>query len=681
MKKLKKNYCYIIIAVFAILIFYNALNNDFVFDDESVVVNNIALQDFSNIPKYFAGAEGFHKVIGRYYRPIVSTLYTVDYAIWGLNPLGYHITNIIIHVISCLLLFALLMQLFGDFKYGILASLIAALVFAAHPIHTEAVSWISGRTDSLVSLFFFAAFLFYIKFIKSNDKVEEQDTDETVKSGFKKYKFLIFSLLFYFLGLLSKEMIITFPIVIILYDFIFRKKALTYIKENLNVYISIVAVSIFYLVVRYIVLIDVVEREAYAYFYGMDFVTATATMLKTIPMYFKLLFVPINLLYHYNGIIPDSNSFFDINVILSFLFIVLLIYLSVFFYKRHNVISFCLLFFIVSLIPVMNIVPTMNFMAERFLYITSFSLSVLIAYLMVKFMNENNLIPTMLISLVVILLLSFLTYERNKDWKDNNTLYFTGKDVEGTVLLTNYGNIFANNKQFGEAEIRYRRAVELRDNSLLAHHNLGLIFLIRGQYDSAEAKFKKGLSIDSLAPDGYLQLANVYQAQGKIGEAIDQLEKLQTIIPNYRDSEAMLEMLKQQYSDQMPSDFKLPDNINAEKDMLDKRSYQYYQDKKYKEAIEDLEKLIIMAPLLKSGYLNNIALCYEGMGDLDKAIEYLKNAIEEDERNINAYTGLANIYLKKGNKKLAIKQYETVLLYDPENQNAMNRLDSLSKLE
>jgi len=681
LKKLKKNHCYIIIAVFAILIFYNSLDNEFVFDDESVVVNNIALQEFSNIPKYFAGGEGFHKVIGRYYRPIVSTLYTVDYAIWGLNPMGFHITNIIIHVISCLLLFVILMHLFGDYKYGILASLIAALVFAAHPIHTEAVSWISGRTDSLVTLFFFAAFLFYSKFIKSIKIGEEQDTDETGKSGFQKYKFLIISLLFYFFGLLSKEMIITFPVVIILYDFIYRKKNLSYIKENLNAYISIVVVTIIYLVLRYIVLIDVVERETYAYFYGMDFVTVTATMLKTVPMYFKLLFVPINLLYHYNGFIPDSNSFLDINVILSILFITLLIYLSVFFYKRHSVISFCLLFFIVSLIPVMNIVPTMNLMAERFLYITSFSLSILIAYLIVKFMNENNLVPAILISLVMILLLSFFTYERNKDWKDNNTLYYTGKDVEGTVLLTNYGNIFANNKQFGQAEIMYRKAIELRDNSLLAHHNLGLIYLLRGQLDSAEIKFKKGLSIDSLAPDGYLQLANVYQAQGKIGDAIDQLEKLQIIIPDYRDSKAMLEGLKQQYGDQLPSDIKLPDNINAEKDMLDKRSYQYYQDKKYKKAIEDLEKLIIMVPELQSGYLNNIALCYEGLGDLDKAIEYLKKAIEEDEMNTNAYNGLANIYLKKDEKKLAIEQYENVLLINPEDENAISKLDSISKLE
>ena len=112
MNKLKKYHCYIIITVLTFLIFYNSFENEFVFDDESVVVNNLSIMDISNIPKYFTGAEGFHKVIGRYYRPIVSTTYAVDYAIGELNPLGYHITNVIIHIVSCLLLFAILSELF-----------------------------------------------------------------------------------------------------------------------------------------------------------------------------------------------------------------------------------------------------------------------------------------------------------------------------------------------------------------------------------------------------------------------------------------------------------------------------------------------------------------------------------------------------------------------------------------
>ena len=178
--------CSAIIVIWTLLIYYNSLNGEFVFDDESVVQNNESITSLSNIPKFFTADEGFHKVIGKYYRPIVSTSYTIDYAIWGLNPLGYHITNLLIHIIACLLLLLILAHLFRGHKYTLLFSLLATLIFASHAVHTEAVSWISGRTDSLVTLFFFASFYFYVKF----------DSD-------RKNSFLYISLLLFLLEFLE----------------------------------------------------------------------------------------------------------------------------------------------------------------------------------------------------------------------------------------------------------------------------------------------------------------------------------------------------------------------------------------------------------------------------------------------------------------------------------------------
>ena len=131
---------YIIVALAAFFVYYNSLNNDFVFDDESVVQNNQSITDISNIPKFFTAEEGFHKVIGRYYRPVVSTLYAVDYALWGINPFGFHLTNVIIHTIASFLLLLILLKMFGEFKHGLFSALIGALIFAVHPVHTEAVS-------------------------------------------------------------------------------------------------------------------------------------------------------------------------------------------------------------------------------------------------------------------------------------------------------------------------------------------------------------------------------------------------------------------------------------------------------------------------------------------------------------------------------------------------------------
>jgi len=662
LNKIKPVYCYITIAIFAFLVFFNTLDNDFAFDDESVVQNYQAIRNLSNVPKFFTAQEGFHKVIGNYYRPIVSTTYAVDYATWGLTPKGFHLTNNLINLIASLFLFAILSRLFSKYKFGILASLIATLIFTAHPVHTEAVSWVSGRTDSLVTLFFFAAFYFYLGYYEEREN-----------------KYLILSLVFYSFGLLSKEMIVTFPVIILLFDFIWRKKSLKEIYLDWKIYLYYIALTVVYLIIRYALLYGVVERTKYNYFYGKDVITGIATMLKTIPMYLKLLVFPVGLLYHYNGVMPDSNTLLDGSVIFSVVLVLALLVISFVLYKEYSKISFCILFVLVTLLPVMNIVPTMNYMAERFLYITSFALSLLIAFLIAKYLNEKNKNLIVSISLIIIIVFAFLTVKRNAEWKNNDTLYSTAEGKDGSVLLVNCGNIYANKKQFDEAEKRFRRAIELRTNNVLAHHNLGLIFLIKGNLDSAEIKFKDGLAVDSLAPDGYFQLANVYQQEGKINEAITQLEKLQTIVPNYRESKSVLDMLK---SGNIPQTSDITGDVSTQMNtnkvgILEKRSYNFYLQGKYKESIKDIEEMIKLNPSGKSGYLNNLALCYAGINDLEKARECFEEALKIDGKNINALGGIADCYLKKNDKNKAIEYYKKILVVNPSDENAKRKIDSL----
>ncbi len=655
-----KKLLYLVIAIVSFLVYYNALNNDFVFDDESVVQNNQSILTLANIPKFFTAEEGFHKVIGRYYRPVVSSLYAVDYAIWGMNPFGFHLTNVIIHVIASLLLLMVLMKLFGDYKNGLLAALIGALIFAVHPIHTEAVSWISGRTDSLATLFFFLSFLFYVKY-------SEEDNNK---------KFLVISLIAYFVGLLSKEMIVTMPVLLFLYDFFFKKRNIEWFKKNLMPYILFIALTIVFVGIRYIVLKDVVDRTTYMYFYGEDTATVIFTMLKSVPVYFKLLLFPVNLLYHYNGVLPDSHSIGDVKVILSALFVIVMLAVSVSLYKKYNEVSFSILFFFVSLFPVMNIIPTMNFIAERFLYLSSFALSAIISFVIVRYLNEKNKSSLVTFFLLIVIIFSYLTYVRNTEWKNNETLYMTADGKDGSVLLVNAGNMYANKKNYDEAEKRYRRAIEIRDNSVLAHHNLGLIFLLKGNLDSAEIKFKKGITIDSLSPDGYFQLSNIYQQKGRIPEAIAALEKLQKIVPNYRESKGILEMLK---SNPGGIQNNIPDAVNNQQAILEKRSFQYYQEGKFEEAIKDLNEAIKLNPSAQSGYLNNMAMCYLGLNKNDRARECFNKSIEKDAKNINAYGGLAELYLKENNSQKAKDMYTKILSINPQDQNAQLKLDSLNR--
>lgn len=680
MSKLKPVYCYLIIILITYLIFQNSLSGEFVFDDESVIVNNQSITSLSSIPKFFTAEDGFHKVIGRYYRPIVSTTYALDYSLHGLKPYGFHLTNIIIHIISCLLLFKILSLLFWRYKYRNLFALFSTLIFAAHPVHTEAVAWISGRTDSLVTMFFFASFLFYIEYTKDMKFVNEDHTLHSIKSNSVWY--LVLSLLFYFTGLLTKEMIITMPVIIFAYDFIYRKKDLNYFKKNITVYTLFAGVTLIYLVIRYILLKDIPERESYLYFYGKEIYTAVGTMLKTVPVYFRLLFAPFGLLYHYNGVIADAKSIADSDVILSALFILLLIFLSIYFYKKDSIISFCIIFFLVTLLPVMNIIPTMNLMAERFLYLTSFSLVLLVCHISLLGSAKRDFSFLTLGLIIIIISLSYLTYIRNEDWKSNTALYSTGKGVNGSVLLVNSANMLANEKKYDDAAVLYKKAIEIRDNNVLAHHNLGLVYLLRGSLDSATFQIKRGIALDSLAPDGYFQMASIYNTEGKTDEAIYMLEKLQTIAPNYKESASILENIKSRKSNGEKSQSKSDpekESKDAKLALLQKRSYQYFTEKKYEEAIKDLKEMITLNsdPKAVSGLMNNVAMCYSQLKDSENEEKYFLESLKLDGQNMNALNGIMNFYLLQNKNDKAIEYLNRLLKINPDDLNFRRMLDSL----
>lgn len=678
---MKSVYSYLAIILITFLVYYNSLSNEFVFDDESVIQNNQSITSTDNIPKFFTAEDGFHKVIGRYYRPIVSSSYAIDYSIWGLNPYGFHLTNIIIHILSCLLLYKILSMLFWRYKYRNLFALFSTLIFAVHPVHTEAVSWISGRTDSMVTMFFFASFLFYIEYTKELRFESKEHSLQTVKGNRTIY--LILSLFFYSLGLLTKEMIVTMPLIILAYDFIYRKKDFDYIKKHIFVYALFAGITLIYLLLRYYLLMDIPERENYLYFFGKDFTVTIGTMIKTIPVYFRLLFAPFQLLYHYNGVIADAKSLIDSEVLLSAAFIIVLIYLSYIFYKKDSIISFCIAFFLITLLPVMNFIPSMNLMAERFLYMVSFCLVLLICHISLLGSAKRDFTILIFGLTIIIISLSYLTYVRNEQWKDNNTLYMTGNNVNGTVLLVNSGNILANQKKYDEASKLYKKAIEIRDNNLLAHHNLGLIYLIRGSLDSAVVKFKKGISIDSLAPDGYFQLATVYNMQEKKEDAILMLEKLQNVVPDYKGSSALLQTLKSGESTgtgMLPGAFGNDEALNTKLATLQKRSYKLYSEKKYEDAVNDLKELIRLSPdaSSKSGFLNNIAMCYSELKNPQMEEKYFLESISTDPKNINALNGLSAFYLKANNREKALEYIRKILLLNPSDENAKRKLDSLN---
>src|SRR3990172_12083849 len=192
---------YIILAVISLIVFCNTLGNSFVYDDSVTIVNNNLIKNWKNFHTLFSF--NYFILSGEMsYRPVVTLTYFIDHSLWGLNPTGFHLTNLILQTINTILFYIFLKQVT---KVNTLA-FFSTLLFTTHPILTETVNSISYREDLITALFFLIAF---ILFLKINERM------------LPRYKFLPFyagSLLSYLLSLFSKEMAITLPILLVLFD-------------------------------------------------------------------------------------------------------------------------------------------------------------------------------------------------------------------------------------------------------------------------------------------------------------------------------------------------------------------------------------------------------------------------------------------------------------------------------
>jgi len=193
-----------LIIVLGSLVYTNAISGQFIWDDEHLVQNNTMIKSWKNVPAVFAediGAGGGKEY--NFYRPVQMLTYMADYSLWKIDPKGYHLTNIILHILAALAVYYLIYLLLADD----LIAFFAAAFFTAHPIQTEGVTYISGRADSLAALFSLGAFIFYIKNRSSNRL-----------TGY------VCILLSYTLALLSKESSLILPVLVLLYHLSFKEK-------------------------------------------------------------------------------------------------------------------------------------------------------------------------------------------------------------------------------------------------------------------------------------------------------------------------------------------------------------------------------------------------------------------------------------------------------------------------
>ncbi len=188
----------------ACLIYLNTLFHHFVWDDYLYILNNPQFKNAQNLFHFFASdfCEGVNENCF-FYRPFVSLTYLLDHFIWKENPLGFHLTNIFLHVLVSVLVY----KTIGFILQNRIAAFIGAILFAVHPIHSESVAFIAARTDPLLTFFYLLSFLFYMQ----SRKVEIP----------RRAYLTGLSIIFFMFALFSKEMAITLPLVLMAFSLLF----------------------------------------------------------------------------------------------------------------------------------------------------------------------------------------------------------------------------------------------------------------------------------------------------------------------------------------------------------------------------------------------------------------------------------------------------------------------------
>ncbi len=504
-------------------LFSSSLFNGFVFDDNNQILRNKWIKDIRYIPEIFSSnVAGFDKEYATsYYRPLMYISYMGTYYLFGLNATGFHLVNVFLHCSVSILVFLITSTVFRShiqFAYKSFMSLpfVSAILFASHPIHTEAVAWIAAVPE--LAFTFFYLFSLYL-YIISTDYQE----------GARPF-ILVISVVLFFAATLCKESALMLPIILVIYDYIFRRN--TFIKlKVLKLYVPYFAVAIFYFFIRFRALegfVPVIKHKLSLY---QNFINVFLLFAE----YVQKVIYPANLSAFY--IFNPISSLFEKRGMISLFVVVVVVISCIAAFSKSRHVFWGLSLFIVSILPAMYI-PGLgeNALADRQLYLPSFGF--IIVFSLFLFWLKNLLAHKKLVIVVVFLSLtgaySTLTFDRVRVWKDEYSLWndVITKSPESATAHRSFGYALYLKGRIDDAIEHYKMSLKIDPRNLDANNNLGVAYHVRKQIDKAIEQYNIALSINPYSIDVRLNLGQAYLESMLIDKAIEQLQFALKIDPD-----------------------------------------------------------------------------------------------------------------------------------------------------
>ena len=516
-----------------ILIYFNSLGNEFIFDDISLVLNSSFLNN-ATISDLISS-----------YRPLRYITYFIDYHIFGMNPWGFRLMNVFYHVLTTLSVLWLLRLL----KLGKTEAFIGALIFAIHPIHVDAVSYISGRRDILTALFYILSLGFFIRFYDKDNSpqpsLKKREGARKVPLFFKEgLGELLLSIIMMVLSISSKETGATIPIAWLLY--IFFREGKSILKKQWFYILSLVVLLLFsFFAFRAIQTggSGLISLNGVR-FHGNSMLTHYMTAITIFIYYIKQTIFPLQLILD-NANYPLVTEF-NLKVVFSILGI--LSYIGLMFVllrkgerkgRSYGLIAFFLMFFVLTLAPVLQIIPLHEIVAEHYLYLPSVAFSGVVGIIVSNAWESLTLNPSpkgegqititrlhdyTIITLFTIMIIFFgwRTITRNQELKNHWTVLHADKEWRPLSFrgLFTLGAQYMNMKFPDKAAKYYKKAEKTGywDGNLFA--NFIGYNIIKGNHKEALRLFRlfaeKG---EYVTDNGRLNIAILLMIDGKCHEA------------------------------------------------------------------------------------------------------------------------------------------------------------------
>ena len=497
------------------LAFFNTIFNGFAYDDQTQILNNELIRSFENIPTALTKEVWFWRVLQDkdpnleagpttpYYRPVFTLYLMMGWAAFGQSPAGWHLLNVLMHVLVVYFAFLIVEKISGSTKLAALS----ALLFAVHPLRSESVAWISGVTDLFLAMFLLPAFYFYLLYRER-----------------EKLKYLAASLAMFTLAAFSKEPAVAFPIFIVAYEALVLNRGKSLKEKIVSATLfgsGYLAISAGYFLMRYNALGFVLNDTKFASYRTVD-------VLMTIPIvickYLGLLFWPVDLsLFHETVPVatPLSPRFYIPLVI------VLAAAAGLWRLRDSTIARFAVLWFVINLLPVLNLSAfAWQFMVqERYVYIPSIGFSVLLGMALLKLPIEQWLAiggrrtAQIAVFVLIVVLLCGKTIAQNLVWKDDTTLWTHGAETAPDQEMASYilGHHYLKIQRHDLAIDAFERYMQMDDKNLFVISNLATARLLmfegtmeRAHLDRAIALCEMGLKLNNELPTLWDTLGRAY---------------------------------------------------------------------------------------------------------------------------------------------------------------------------